>query len=359
MQRFAELEQATAAFLSASLVGGGWEDALEGIARSAGASSAVLIRERHLRVSASMTTPSYAEPMARHMKGLGPPNSRHVRVRTTLAGGFRADQDDYGLDELKRDVFYQEFMRPLGLFWHANAKLGGTETDFVEISLKFGIGSGPCRHELLHALDRQLANLRAAARVSQRLLEAEASGMVHVLELRGHPIFEINALGAILRAHGAPIEQLELPLRSNTRRLVAATAMAQQRIDEALARAIAGDRLPSLIRLDPSWFLQIVPVTGPARDVFGGAVALAILIAGRCEETTVWRRKTMLRQCFSLTVREADLACLLAEGDDLDQVAEYWGIGKGTARNHLKSVFTKLGVHRQSELAALVCRLTM
>ena len=64
-----------------------------------------------------------------------------------------------------------------------------------------------------------------------------------------------------------------------------------------------------------------------------------------------------LRTAFRLTDAEARLATQLARGASLEQVADQFGIGKETARSQLKSIFTKLGVHRQGELVAVLAKL--
>jgi DNA-binding CsgD family transcriptional regulator len=65
-----------------------------------------------------------------------------------------------------------------------------------------------------------------------------------------------------------------------------------------------------------------------------------------------------LCQLFHLTSAEARLAVGLANGKSLDTVAKESSIKKHTARHELKSVFSKLSVHRQSELVGLLTRCT-
>ncbi|MBB4642529.1 helix-turn-helix transcriptional regulator [Rhizorhapis suberifaciens] len=67
---------------------------------------------------------------------------------------------------------------------------------------------------------------------------------------------------------------------------------------------------------------------------------------------------TMLRDLFDLTSAEARLAALLGHGVVLEEAAAQLRTATGTARNHLKSVFAKMGVHRQQDLVHLVTGLT-
>ena len=63
-----------------------------------------------------------------------------------------------------------------------------------------------------------------------------------------------------------------------------------------------------------------------------------------------------LCRVFHLTSAEARLAVGLAGGKSLDALAKEFCIKKDTARHELKSVFSKLDVHRQSELVGLLSR---
>jgi len=62
----------------------------------------------------------------------------------------------------------------------------------------------------------------------------------------------------------------------------------------------------------------------------------------------------MVRQLFGLTGSEAALALLLANGFTLDEAAVELGIRKNTIRAHLRSIFAKTGVRRQTTLIHLL-----
>ena len=62
----------------------------------------------------------------------------------------------------------------------------------------------------------------------------------------------------------------------------------------------------------------------------------------------------VIRRLFDLTHAEASLAILLTNGMTLDEAAEQLNIRRNTARAHLRSIFSKMGVKRQTELVRLV-----
>lgn len=53
-----------------------------------------------------------------------------------------------------------------------------------------------------------------------------------------------------------------------------------------------------------------------------------------------------------LSRRELEVLRLLTEGLGNAAIAERLGLGRGTVRNHLQSIFAKLGVHSRLQAAA-------
>jgi DNA-binding CsgD family transcriptional regulator len=59
---------------------------------------------------------------------------------------------------------------------------------------------------------------------------------------------------------------------------------------------------------------------------------------------------------FGLTAAEARLAVALAQGETVEDYAGRTGRSMATVRSQLRSVFSKTGTHRQSELLLFVQR---
>jgi DNA-binding CsgD family transcriptional regulator/PAS domain-containing protein len=64
----------------------------------------------------------------------------------------------------------------------------------------------------------------------------------------------------------------------------------------------------------------------------------------------------VLAKLFGFTPTEAQLALRLSNGLNLDEVASALGMSRNTARAHLRSVFTKTGISRQSALVRLILK---
>jgi DNA-binding CsgD family transcriptional regulator len=70
-------------------------------------------------------------------------------------------------------------------------------------------------------------------------------------------------------------------------------------------------------------------------------------------------RPDILQMGFGLTRCEATLAAALSAGRPLKQIAKLRGVGIGTVRGQLKSIFIKTATTRQPELVAMLSRLAV
>jgi DNA-binding CsgD family transcriptional regulator len=83
-----------------------------------------------------------------------------------------------------------------------------------------------------------------------------------------------------------------------------------------------------------------------------GAVLVMILDSALPVRTI----ESELRQLYGFTSTEARLANILMEGRDLEDCCQELGIGRSTGCTHLRRIFRKTGVHRQSELVVLLLK---
>ena len=112
-------------------------------------------------------------------------------------------------------------------------------------------------------------------------------------------------------------------------------------------------------------FTEIVPSPNCRNSIFvrvsvpsGSPFARArLLILIRDLSARPLAKAEQLRRGFGLTPGEALLAAALSNGTSLQDTADELGIGNETARTHLKGVFAKTGVNRQTALIALIARL--
>ncbi len=137
---------------------------------------------------------------------------------------------------------------------------------------------------------------------------------------------------------------------------------------QMVSKAAASKRAPTSV-------LQITPADGGPRHfaiarqathnahIFGlhdlvlGAGPLVMLVVHGGEDTTTLP-VDLLWRTFSLTDAEASLTEALVNGDTLADFAKKSAVSKQTLRNQLVGVMRKTGTKRQSELVALLTRLS-
>jgi DNA-binding CsgD family transcriptional regulator len=125
-------------------------------------------------------------------------------------------------------------------------------------------------------------------------------------------------------------------------------AVAQARLGAgSTGRALSLSR-PSGLR-DLGVVIQGLPSAGGAHP---SPCAIAMFI--RDPERSVAVENEALRNLFGLTPAEAEVARKLTEGLSLEQAAQALHISRNTARAHLRSIFSKSGITRQSDLVRIL-----
>ncbi len=347
-------------FFGAALNPTEWPAVLSDIAQSLGADGATLVigaSSRQTLIESSTIQSHVAEYFRRG----APFDPREARVNLSLAEGFADDFAHFRPEEILRDPFYQEFLVPIGLGWHAVACL----TDGIDpiiLSLKRGVRHGPFARSEIAALDRLLPHLRGAAVAARQAWARALDDQLATLTAIGRGGLLVDRRGRVTAVGAAVALGDGLDVTAGMPR--AAFAADQRDLDRvtaiATARAAPSDLPPPQVATlrRPSGRRPLVvhgiPLDSARRSLVAPAVALLLVTdldaAPRPAAATI-------RAVFGLTPREAALAERLAAGDTLEQSAEALSITSAHARQRLKIVFDKCGVTRQSQLVALLQRL--
>jgi DNA-binding CsgD family transcriptional regulator len=182
-----------------------------------------------------------------------------------------------------------------------------------------------------------------------RVLDRLDSGVI-LADARGVPVYaNAKALSIVAEADG-------LALNGG---LTAATPEATRQLRAAFAQATS-DAASEPVRLAiqrpshrPPLQLAFLPIRRLGATVRGGgsaAVAIFLTLPGAIPSI----ERQMVADAFRLTKRESEVAVRLAEGQDLAIIAEALGIRVAAARQYLKRVFDKTGVHNRAALVALI-----
>jgi DNA-binding CsgD family transcriptional regulator len=200
----------------------------------------------------------------------------------------------------------------------------------------------------------------AAAHPSSRLLEL-------VIDHLSFGLIVVDARGKVLAANRTAQEILQTrdALIERNGVLQALRQHDNKRFCHSVAEAVAA---PSnrpwnggCIRLSrqsqkSAYILTVAPLSESVdlRSMGGGHAALIVITDPDRKHPTGLGQA--LQQAFGLTPAEARTASLIGAGLAPQDVADQLGITTGTIRSELKSIFAKIGISRQSELATIVAR---
>ncbi|MFS2026165.1 helix-turn-helix transcriptional regulator [Massilia sp. CT11-137] len=172
-------------------------------------------------------------------------------------------------------------------------------------------------------------------------------------------VIVLDEANQLLRANPTARQMLDSAdgLRLAGRHLAAIT-LAETR---ALQRLLAGarehpKRVTAMCLSRPSGYRKLTAVVRgfPLAEGADGRARPMVAIFLRDPDVAAEPAHDIARQLFDFTPAEAQLAIELLNGLSLDEAAAKLGILRNTGRAHLRAIFSKTGVTRQSELVRVL-----
>ena len=354
------IQTAVDSFREAAILPERWPGALDTLARALRADGATLVlkptRSNFVAFSKGLQ-PFVPEYLLQYLNA-GVQDPRDARVDPTLRDGFLTDYDCFTRQEIACDPYYQEFLAPRGLGWHAAAAL----SEDLIISLKRTVKRGHYDGGDLSLLNTTLPLLRAASRMASIAWRSGLKAELRVFERLHHGAILLDAKARVLLSNacvefgdGLDVSCgfLQAPRASDRlklHRFIATLITTGKGLVSPRAATLALPR-PSGLR---PWLLEGIACDEAMRSLHSQAAALLLI-------TNVERQLNpapeVLFQLFALTPMESRLACALLAGESLQQAAARLAISEGHARQRLKTIFAKTGTSRQGELTALLSKL--
>ena len=265
--------------------------------------------------------------------------------------------------QLLRTEFYADWLRPQGII----TGVGLTVSRQRNRSFLLSICGADADHEswnagagLLSALNPHLSRIVEMHRLAgasgldesrvDPLLAATDSALLAVGD--GRRLLWSNAPGARLADTG---EIVRIAPDGSVRLL-------QPEANDLLGRMLAGSWLDDALPRSASFGMRTAGGKRFRIDLANASRSpLERHLRGACAFVLA-RREPMrradlpgeMRIRFGLTPREIDIAVALGEGRSIASIAEGLSLAKETVRVHVKSIFAKLGVRRQSEVVSTV-----
>jgi DNA-binding CsgD family transcriptional regulator len=360
--KIGKLQLATEAIAAAAIDSSLWVSALGAVSDAAGGCGAMLIPVRG-ELPNLPYTPAVEAAADGYLRGGWMHRDERKRGAHLLEPkGVFTDLDYTTPDEIARSPFYQDYLGPLGLRWFAGVKVA-CEDDLWCVSIQRTIQQGPFLAEEAERLAQLSRHLAAAAAVSRALGFARTEGALSAFEISRTAAVLLDRFGQVLRMNPAAEGMMGSDIDIRQRRIASRSADATTELDRVLHRALLTSGTSAVMppvclprESRRPVFAYVLRIPSITKDAFAAGQALVILVD---PDRHTPPAEAMLQAGFNLTAAEARLARALASGAALEGVAGELGISYETARSQLKSLFSKMDIHRQAELVALLGRLAI
>jgi DNA-binding CsgD family transcriptional regulator len=269
--------------------------------------------------------------------------------------GFVADHEIFAEAEYRQDPLITDWAAPAGYFHGAATAIEIPNGDSIVVQVMRKERGPPFEPERLSKLDRLRPHLARAGLLANRWRLEQLRTAVEALNIVGLPAAVVGIGGRVAVANHLfeSLTEHLVWLADGRFRFISAAASA------ALREHVARLNRPGSVG-SGSFAVQgcegahpavahFVPVTGNARDLFGGSRAL-LVITPLGLRTGV--HVDLLQALFDLTPSEAKVAAHLLKGRSITEIANSRAVSVETVRAQVKSVLAKSGAARQAEFIA-------
>lgn len=374
MNSDAQILSAIRSIYDAAIEPARWPQVLQQIADCTGDVGAVLIFGRDDGSFGVIESPSLAAVVDEYRERWSLRDARANRARERgyfIARDVITDRDVLSPEEMDSDPFYCDFLARHGLRYFAAAMVSPDPHVEVALSVQRRTGGRPYTDVELETVGLLGPHVEKSLRLSMALMDARLTneGLGAALSRMATGVFVLDSLGRVVfsndaaqRLQGDGIEVADGHLQIANVPGGADMQRALVRVTERNPDLWMQETKPILIQRSPSdrpltlYVLPVSPPPGEAEQVLTHARAIVLVIdteAGTPPDPSV------IRDVLGLTLGEARVASLVGSGVRPREVAGQLGIAEETVRTVLKRIFAKVGVSRQSELAALMTRLVL
>ena len=275
--------------------------------------------------------------------------------------------DLYTAEELKTSAAYNA----LRTFAHAgnaiDVRLQGSNGSRILWQISDPVDGEGWSSSQLDAIRRLLPQIRQTVRVHQALSVAGALGasLTELLEATGMGVIQLNRRGRIVEANDRARSLLRTGngLFDEDGSLFARRPEDDSRLQDMLARALPPFRAQgaggsTMIKRRghlPPLALHVIPVERQEMEFELWPVVALVLVVDPASGADI--DPAVAAAALNLTGMESRVAVQLAQGMSVREIAAVAGRKESTIRTHVKHMFDKHGLSRQSDLVRLVLSL--
>lgn len=338
-----------------------WPQCLGEVGRAVGANLFALLRLE--QAGADMIAPPDAQSHFENYLA-GQWWERDLRGRRSMeAPAMTLVSDDTLVDPAEREGadFYRDFAAledvPHVLAWRFEHQ----GRHFVFTNMR-SAAQGPATARQRAAMAAIMARATSAAQISHAIASAREAGLIEGLDGAGAAVAALDHRGALVAATKAAEPLLRRHFSLDHGRLDVREPNAQAAVfnlREHLAGRGSADAPGEFVLAGAGaargLHCTAIVNAGPGRDVFANVAALIVM---RDLDACPAPAPPLLARLYGLTPAESEVAAQIAAGVSVKELSRARGVTTATTRTILSAVFRKTATSRQSELAALIVRLS-
>lgn len=359
----------TDSLYSAAIDGQGWYPALEGLARATGSESGQLIGlGADAAVPFNIITnldPDWQETFA--TAGGGNPainvrvgNGLPAPVLQVMAETDFTYPESHAHDPQCRE--FEDFMQRCDRPFICLAVVERQQDMLIGLAAVRSKRDGRITQQQRAAFTSLAPHVRAAVRMQLALEGQGTSLLVGAMEALSIPAFVCDGAGRVqaLTPAAEKLAGMGRGLQLRKGHLYTTLAEDTRTLNDAIAAAACG-----YVAGGPPTFRTVVVHDGDAKSLslvldvialpnraYEFSFTPRVLVVARGERHADARKAAILQAAYALTAAETDVALQVARGRTADVIAQDRGVSIDTVRSQIKTILTKVGVHRQIELAA-------
>ena len=268
--------------------------------------------------------------------------------------------------QLLKSDYYQLFLKPYNIDYVAGIDWLYEKNSRISVRFTREESQGKFTTNELDFFRLLIPHLEQSVTLGIQLRQLDSERQIYAdsISKRSIGIITLDKNGVILQSNATADQYLngEDGLQQTITQIKIANATLNEKlngyIQEAL-NAIKHKQRASINALavprdsgKPDYQIMIKPIPVDTHNESDITPYLTVLIQDPERNLEISVRTLM--NLYQLTMSEATIAILLAEGHTTDEVADELDIKKNTVRAHLRSMFVKMGVTQQSMLVSLV-----
>lgn len=288
-----------------------------------------------------------------------------VPNRDKYPGGYVCTSESLcPISQMRKKEFYNDLLVTGGIEHALFELVENSESCVAAVALyrdKSGVQFAEPELRLLRFL---APHLRRAFGLYRRFsaLKSRNEGVESALDMLPTGVMFFDCKGEIIltnRSAAACLAERDGLLVTRSRLLAEVTAQSsalQKTIQQAAATSSgngvwAGGIVVVSRRDRPPLQIQISPIRNSTIPVSGNVAAVAFI---NDPLRTQRPEREILRAVYGLSPAECRVAALLSDGKSTREICDTVGVSENTVRSQIKSIFSKMGVNRQSELIRLL-----